>query len=121
MTIAEAIAQADELRPNAYSEHQKTVWLRRCEAMILKTVLGILEPTEADSPILGSTPDRSAALTVPEPWCELYVHWLEAQGHYANGEYDRYNNAITMFNDALGGYRGEVARKTTSGKSRFLF
>ena len=33
-----------------------------------------------------------------------YLRWLEAQMDYANGEYDRYNNSITMFNTAYSDY-----------------
>lgn len=119
MTIQEAIAQVDELRPNTYGTPQKVEWLRRCESMILRTVLCRQEnpPT-----LFDKDAGMDTELTVPEPWCSLYVHWLEAQTHYANGEYERYNNAITMFNDALGGYRGEAARTGAADRpSRFRF
>lgn len=120
MTISEAINQVDALRPNTYTSRQKTQWLRRCEAMILKTVLRTKQDL-GDFDIMAEDPAMDTPLIVPEPWCALYVHWLEAQMHYANGEYDRYNNAITMFNDNLNGYRGEIARSTPSEGARFRF
>lgn len=121
MTISEAINQADELRPNTYTSRQKVGWLRRCEAMILKTVLCSRRDLE-DFDIMQDDPAMDTPLIVPEPWCVLYVHWLEAQMHYANGEYDRYNNAITTFNTYLSGYRGEIARSSPSQEgTRFQF
>lgn len=119
MTISEAISQVDELRPNTYSAGQKIRWLRRCESMIVRTVLC---RQEQQPEVFGDNADMDTVLMVPEPWDELYVHWLEAQMHYANGEYDRYNNAIGMFTDFLTGYRGEIARTGEPDKgSRFLF
>lgn len=115
MTIQDAIAQADDLRPNTYSMGQKVGWLKRCETMLRRTVL--LEPGEPEWP----EDHMQVELTVPEPWCGLYVRWLEAQSHYANGEYDRYNDAITAFNADMAGYRNEVARSTTAKESRFRF
>ena len=121
MTISDAINQVDELRPNTYTSRQKVQWLRRCESMILKTVLCSKQDL-GDFDIMQDDPAMDTPLIVPEPWCVLYVHWLEAQIHYANGEYDRYNNAITMFNEYLNGYRGEIARSAPSQEAtRFRF
>ena len=109
MTIADAISQANELRPNTFSTREKINWLRRAESMIHRTVLCHYSGTP-EFEEFGQSAAMERELVVPEPWSILYVHWLEAQIHYANGEYDRYNNAITVFNDNLAGYRGEVAR-----------
>ena len=43
-------------------------------------------------------------LLVPAPFDEVYLRWLEAQIDYANGEYDKYNNAILMYQTAYDGY-----------------
>lgn len=34
------------------------------------------------------------------PYDKLYIHWLEAQIDYANGEYPKYHNSMTMFNES---------------------
>ena len=43
-------------------------------------------------------------LLVPEPFDEIYPLWLEARIDYANGEYDKYNNSILMYNAAYDAY-----------------
>ena len=35
---------------------------------------------------------------------DIYIRWLEAQIDYANGEYGKYNNSITMYNTAYSAY-----------------
>ena len=37
----------------------------------------------------------------PAPYDGLYRHYVEAQIHYANGELERYNNAMALWNNGL--------------------
>ena len=121
MTIGDAITQVNELRPNTYTAREKINWLRRVENMVYRTVLAHYNGTP-EYEDFGADTALDRQLIVPEPWNVLYVHWLEAQIHYANGEYDRYNNAITVFNDNLAGYQGEIARNFTPKEhARFRF
>ena len=43
-------------------------------------------------------------LLVTYPYDELYPMWLEAQIDYANSEYTKYNNSMSMFNTAYSNY-----------------
>ena len=56
MTAGEVIAQADELRPNAYSAEQKLRWLRRLDGQILSE---IWETHGALPPLKGEVAERS--------------------------------------------------------------
>lgn len=40
-------------------------------------------------------------LLAPAPYDGLYRHYVEAQIHYANGELERYNNAMALWNNGL--------------------
>ena len=53
----------------------------------------------------------------------MYIRWLEAQIHYTNGEYNKYNNAIIMFNTQFESYESYYTRNhmPLSRGRRFLF
>lgn len=95
--LIEAIERADKLLPNTYTAAEKAAWLSKLDAMVTEQ---ILKPHGADSSFTGYTgeTDRQTVLLVPQPYDEIYLRWLEAQIHYCNGEFTRYNNAITLFN-----------------------
>ena len=44
--------------------------------------------------------DPEMVLPGAAPWDEMYLRWLEAMIHYHNSDDDRYNNSITLFNNA---------------------
>lgn len=122
MTIAEAIAQADEMCKNPYSTRQKLVWLSRAEAMVKE----IVDAHEGGENVLFSGFDdqtpKETGLIMPEPYDECYVHYLQAQIYYANEEIDRYNRAITMFNALFDGFKSFYKKNHTpksSGRFRF--
>lgn len=67
--------------------------------------------------------DLQTELLVPAPYDEVYLRWMEAQIDYHNGEYDKYNNAIIMFNtafEAYAAYYNQHHMPVSRGR-RFLF
>ena len=92
LTISEAIGRTDGLLPNAYTAAEKLQWLAQVEGM-LHEALG-----EETFPGFGADTDLSTALLARHPYDSVYLRWLEAQIHYANGEFARYNNAIALYN-----------------------
>lgn len=100
MTIIEAINKIDSLKPNNYSQDTKVEWLSKLDGIIKEKVIDTHE--DADDVVFAgydSDTDTSTELLVPAPYDELYVKWLEAQIDYANGEYGKYNNSMTMYNN----------------------
>ena len=97
MTIAEAIDRVDRLKYNAYSLQEKREWLRKVEWMIKWNILDTHGP---GLPFRDLNPDSPAnqELIAPAPFDELYVKWLEAQIDLYNGEAERYNGSIALFN-----------------------
>ena len=67
--------------------------------------------------------DLQTELLIPAPYDEVYLRWMEAQIDYYNGEYDKYNNAIIMFNTAFEAYQKHYnsAHKPVQRGRRFLF
>ena len=98
MTILQAIETIDELVHNAYSQEQKVGWLSQLDSMVKEQVID----THDDPPEVifeGYTPDTpmDTVLLIPEPYEEAYLHWLQAQIHYYNGEYGKYNQALSQY------------------------
>ena len=124
MKIFQAIKQLDDLIQNTYSTPNKVEWLSKLDNMVKKQIVDTHEGA-AEITFTGydENTDPNTELLVPAPHDNMYLQWLEAQIHYHNGEYDRYNNAIIMFNTTFGDYANHYNRThmpKSEGK-RFLF
>lgn len=102
MNISDAIYLVDKLKPNQYSSDLKIGWLSKLDGQIFKEVFA----THADSPIEsfegydGSDMDKE--LLVPYPYDEdIYNYFLQAQIDKENGETAKYNQSITLYNNAF--------------------
>ena len=123
MTIMEAIAQVDSLVRNTYSQKDKVIWLSRLDHIIKTQIIDAHEGAEqVRFTGYDDSTDTNTQLLVPAPFDEIYLRWMEAQIHYHNGEIDRYNIAITMYNTALDSFRDHYTRshRPLAG-NRFLF
>lgn len=124
MKIIDAISRIDDLMRNTYSQTEKVEWLSRLDNMVKKQIIDTHEGSEnvAFNGYNASTP-MDTVLLVPAPYDEVYLKWIEAQIHYYNGEYDKYNNAIIMFNtdfEAYAAHYNQDHRPVNRGR-RFLF
>ena len=124
MKIIQAIKRLDALIFNTYEQSDKLEWLSRLDTMVKKQIIDTHEGAEdiVFTEYDDST-DPNTELLVPSPYDEMYLRWLEAQIHYHNGEYDKYNNAIIMFNTAFEAYQAHYTRNhlpVVRGR-RFLF
>lgn len=90
MTAWEAIRWVDEKKHNVYSAEDKLLWLNQAEKMVSQ-----LRQRCALSP--AAEVEGDGELAAPAPFDQLYLRWLEAQIDYANQEFLKYNNAMTMF------------------------
>ena len=112
MTLQEAIARTDALVFNTCTAQQKVQWLSKLDLtihqQILQTHAGM---AQAEFSGYDADTDRQTVLLVPAPYDSVYLRWLEAQIHYHNGEYDKYNNAIEMFNTAYEGFKNYYNRE----------
>ena len=124
MTIREAITRLDALKFNTYNEEDKVEWLSRLDSAVK---LQIIDNHDGANDISFSgydanTPDNTVLL-VPAPFDEVYLRWMEAQIDYHNGEFDKFNNSIIMYNTAFDEYQKYYTRthKPVQGGRRFLF
>ena len=105
MTIMGAIHHIDSIKPNGYSQIDKVKWLSTLDGTVKAEVIDTHEGAEK---VTFKGYDEMTALTqellIPHPYDEIYIRWLEAQIDYANGEYGKYNNSISMYNTAFSAY-----------------
>ena len=122
MKIIEAINRIDALNHNTYSETEKVQWLSRVDWMVKKHVIDTHEGAE-EVTFTGydDMTDLKTELLVPAPHDELYLRWVEAQIHYHNGEYGKYNNAIDMFNTAYEDYKKYYNRTHMPNGKQFKY
>lgn len=104
MTIIEAISNIDALKTNAYTQSDKVKWLSRLDWRVKREIIDTHEGESVSFTGYDDDTDLDTVLLVPAPYDEVYLLWLEAQIDYTNGEYDKYNNSITMFNTAYSDY-----------------
>lgn len=102
MTIEQAIAKIDTLKPNTYTEMDKLEWLNELDGRIKAEIVDTHE--DADEVVyFGYNEDTDLEMTtliVPSPYDDIYIKWLESKIDYANAEYAKYNNTTTAFNNA---------------------
>lgn len=122
MTIIEAINRLDNIKPNTYSQADKVQWLSTLDGTIKKEIIDTHEDAVPFTRYTNDTP-LNTELLVPYPFDQLYIAYLEMQIDYANAEYGKYNNSMTMFNTAYAAYERFYNRehKPISRGSRFLF
>ena len=93
MTVAQVIQVVDEVKPNAFSNEEKTRWLNEAEGMVQTEVFLFASSYEQD---------KDVELLAQPPHDKLYPAYLEARVDYANGEYEKYQNTMQMFNAFFG-------------------
>jgi hypothetical protein len=102
MTIEQAISLVDKLKPNQYLPVLKIKWLSKLDGQIFKEVFA----THEDNPITAfegyTEDDKGKELLVPYPFDEdIYNYFLQAQIDKENGETAKYNQSITLYNNAF--------------------
>jgi hypothetical protein len=122
MRIIDAIGRINRLKPNAYAIQDKVWWLSTLDGRIKKDIIDTHEGGE-DVIFTGYSEDGDTAidLLVPAPYDILYVYWLEAQIDYANGEYSKYSNSMTMFNEAYSAFEKYYNRNHMPKGKKFKF
>ena len=99
MTIFEAIAQADLIRPNQLDPAVKLRWLSTLDGQLHAELLST--HAEAPPPFTGydeTTELQSTRLLADWPYDELYPRYLLMRIDLEHGELDRYNNDAAAFN-----------------------
>lgn len=112
MTLNEAISRIDNIKPNGYTLIEKIKWISTLDGIIKEEIIDTHEGAEE---VTFNGYDENSSLTttllVPAPYDDIYLRWLEAQIDYANNEYGKYNNSITLYNTAYATFERYYNRK----------
>lgn len=114
MTIREIIEHVDRVKPNAFSDEDKLIWLNELEYAIQADVYGVTEDFDAHA-IGDAGTDEPLA---PEAFHKLYYTYLEARIDAANGEWAEYDNAMALANGFLGEFERWYARNHIDNPER---
>ncbi len=94
MTAGALIAHVDGLRPNAYGEGEKLVWLRMLDLQLCGEVYAT---HEGGLPLVELSYTTDTELIAPEPYAlPLYEAWLCSEIDLHNGEIARYNQSVEL-------------------------
>lgn len=118
MTIDQAIAKIQRLRPNDVDHLVKIGWLESVDQYVYKNVIAVREggdkavKPEYVNQSGGNSTDVSGTtvLLVPPPWDELYVYYMEAQIFYEQREIKKYSSAMTLYNQTMSEYTAHYFR-----------
>lgn len=122
MTINEAIQAVDSLKPNGYSELEKIGWLSELDGTIKAEIIDTHEGAE-DISFNGYDEETplETELLVDAPYDRIYKSWLESRIDYANGDYAKYNNSVTVFNTDYLSFQRAYNRKHMPKGSKIKF
>ena len=119
ITIQEAIDKVDLLKPNAFPPEQKKEWLSNLDKKVWHE---IYLTHEGQTPVTCFTgynqdTDTGTKLLVPEPYTDVYLHWMSAQMDLANMESAKYAQNRQLFNAAYQDF-GDFWRRTHMPKMK---
>lgn len=115
MTIFEALERVDGLKFNTYSREEKIRWLAEVEGNIACQIL------HQDQFVFDADTPEETMLLAPAPFDNIYLRWLEAQIDYHNGEYEKFNASILLYNSAWEALANYIQRNARGKNCRFVF
>lgn len=101
MTLSEVIRAVDEMKPNAFSNTTKTLWINEVEGLVQTEVM-LLALDECIS--YDYSTHANFEMLVKAPHDKLYRAYLCAMVDFSNGEYNKYQNTMQLFNAYFGEY-----------------
>ena len=143
MTIEEAIAKLQTLKPHQYTDEMLVRWLSDLDRKIWYEVIRRYEDTaieedyDEDGELITDMPEPEAyemeegtggapdtvpdvTLIVPEPYSDMYIKYLAMQIDYWTGDISRYNNSLVVFNAAYASFVDCFNRIKTHKKDVYI-
>lgn len=112
-SLKSIIEQLDRIRPNEYTNEEKTQWVSNIEVQIAKEIFGATV-SEYDW-----VTDQEETLLLEAPYEDVYIFWLLAQIDFHNGEFNRYNNELGNFHERLSDAQATYIRERRPAKRKF--
>lgn len=123
MNLRQCIDRVDELKPNQFSDEIKVSWLNELDMNIYNDII-LTHENPNDELLPFFTPYTVDTMTreliaIP-PYDALYVAYLEMMIDQKNGDTDRYNNSVIIYNSHMTNYANYYNR-TYMPKSKECF
>lgn len=113
MTMQEAIDRIDALKPNMFPTERKKAWLSDLDRMVWHEIYLTHEGIAPERSFEGYDQDTDPAteMLVPEPYTDVYHHYMATMMDLANAESDKYAQDRSLFNAAYQTF-GDFWRRT---------
>ena len=123
MTVNEAIARVDSLRPgNVYSHAELTRWLEELDTQIYREIILTHEGgEEMTEPHYDPASGGGETLLAGSPHDRIYLSFLFSEIDRMNGEIARYNNSISTFNAEYAAFRNSYNAEHAPKTARLRF
>ena len=95
-TLKEIIDGVDAEKPNAFDHDTKTRWLNEVEGRV-QTDVFLIAPVDIIQYAFNE--NQNTPLLVDPPHDKLYYAYLAARIDFANGEYEKYQNTMQLYNE----------------------
>lgn len=122
MKLIDAINEIDSIKPNTYSQQEKIRWISILDGNIKKEIIDTHEGAEnVTFNGYDNNTDISTELLVPAPYDDIYIRWLEMQIDYANADLVKYQNSMTLYNNAYSNFEKYYNRNNMPKGKKFKF
>lgn len=122
MTLNETLESCRKIKPNRFDDATLIGWVADLEQLIIDDIFSSLAspPVKEFERYTVETP-RSQKLLVPEPYADVYLHYLFAQIDYNNSEIGKYANSRLMFDAAWSRCFKYFVRRFSAKKRQWVF
>lgn len=112
MTIQAALDHIDERKPNMYTVQQKVAWISELDGRVFREVFLAHEGMPKGVTFEGYDQETQmdTTLLVPEPYTDVYLHYMSAQMDISNRETNEYAKDMLLFNSAWESFCGYWTR-----------
>lgn len=97
MTVNEALAGAVEILGDTVSREALILWLWEIENTVIEEIAKTHVGITAEMNPINKECDGDRVLFAPDPYSQLYVHYLQMKGDQALHDTARYQNSATQF------------------------
>lgn len=106
MIAQEIIAYADMVYPNVNTQEEKLHWLWQFDVLLKKQMehLGLFSN---EIPMY----DAQSELLIEDLYSNIYVLYLSTHYNFYNGDLERYNESVALFNYSYGRYLDSLAER----------
>ena len=112
-TLAEVISRVDALKPNAFTNEQKTEWINKVESAVQTEIMDVLPENLV---VYDYETDHDKELLVTLPHRDIYDRYLMAMIDFMAGDIPAYANSMTMYNSVF-----DDARKALRQRHKKVF